>query len=233
MKTVYLDIETIPGQAPGIREDLAAGITPPGSMSKAETIAVWEKEKKPGLVEEAWRRTSFDGALGQIVVIGFAIDGEKPSTIYREKDCTSLGAEAEVLREFFSTIGKWKASEAVTAAWCGHNVVDFDLRFIWQRAVIHGVNPPFCIPFGAKPWGDRIFDTMVQWAGAKNRVSLDKLCRVLGVAGKGSELGDEIDGSKVWDFVKAGKIADVATYCAGDVARVQELHARMTFAGAA
>lgn len=33
----------------------------------------------------------------------------------------------------------------------------------------------------------------------------------------------------VWDFVRAGRIADVATYCAGDVERVRAIHKRMTF----
>jgi 3'-5' exonuclease len=235
VKTLYLDIETIPAQNPAVREELAAGITPPGNMSKADTIAAWEKEKKPGLVEEAWRRTSFDGALGQIVVIGYAVDDEVPITLFDRADATkpvpTLADEAKVLKSFFGALGQMNANEAVVTTWCGHNVVDFDLRFIFQRAVIQGIRPPFVIPFNAKPWGDRVFDTMVQWAGAKNRIGLDKLCKVLGVAGKGSELGDEIDGSKVWDFVKDGRIADVATYCAGDVARVREIHKRMTFGG--
>jgi hypothetical protein len=233
MKTLYLDIETIPAQNPAVREDLAAGITPPGSMSKAETIAAWEKEKKPGLVEEAWRRTSFDGALGQVVVIGYAVDDQTPQTLWAPADkVLTLGAEVEILKGFYAALGQMNAKDAVVATWCGHNVVDFDLRFIFQRSVIHGIRPPFVIPFDARPWGDRVFDTMVQWAGVKNRVSLDKLCKVLGVAGKGSEIGDDIDGSKVWDFVKAGKIAEVATYCAGDVERVREIHKRMTFGGA-
>lgn len=71
---------------------------------------------------------------------------------------------------------------------------------------------------------------MTAWAGIGNRISLDKLCRVMGIPTKGSEIGDEIDGSKVWDFVQAGRIADVATYCCGDVERVREIHRRMTFA---
>jgi len=52
---------------------------------------------------------------------------------------------------------------------------------------------------------------------------------VLGIDAKGSELGDEIDGSKVWDFIREGRIADVAAYCGGDVARAREMHRRLTF----
>ena len=103
---------------------------------------------------------------------------------------------------------------------------------LYQRSVVHGIKPPYWIPFDAKPWGDRVFDTMLAWAGARGRVGQDKLCRILGIDAKGSELGDEIDGSKVWDFVKEGRIAEVATYCGGDVQRAKEIHQRLTFAEA-
>ena len=74
---------------------------------------------------------------------------------------------------------------------------------------------------------------MTAWAGARGTVSLDKLCKVFGIATKGSEIEDEIDGSKVWEFVQAGRIDDVAKYCAGDVERVRQIHKRLTFAQAA
>jgi predicted PolB exonuclease-like 3'-5' exonuclease len=77
-----------------------------------------------------------------------------------------------------------------------------------------------------------VFDTMLAWAGGRGRVGQDKLCRVLGIDAKGSELGDEIDGSKVWDYIKDGRIADVAKYCGGDVNRARDLHRRLTFTAA-
>lgn len=232
MTRLFLDIETIPTQDQAARAEIAAGVTPPGSMSKADTIAAWEKEKKPALVEEAWRRTSFDGALGQIVVIGCALEDAKPACHFESdpKRCTTLAAEAAVLRAFFKSLQKVPETERHGLVVVGHNVAEFDLRFIWQRSVIHGIRPPHWMPWNAKPWGDRVFDTMLAWAGARGRISLDKLCKVLGVAGKGSEIGDEIDGSKVWDFVASGRIAEVATYCEADVARAREIHARLTFA---
>ena len=47
MMKIYLDIETIPGQSPELKTEIAATIKPPGSMKKAETIARWEAEEKP------------------------------------------------------------------------------------------------------------------------------------------------------------------------------------------
>ena len=49
---------------------------------------------------------------------------------------------------------------------------------------------------------------------------------------KGSEFDnpdDEIDGAGVWDAVAAGRIVDVATYCAADVERTRSMYWRMTF----
>jgi predicted PolB exonuclease-like 3'-5' exonuclease len=67
---------------------------------------------------------------------------------------------------------------------------------------------------------------MTAWAGARNRVSLDKLCKAFGIeTPKGG-----IDGSKVWDYVKAGKIDEVAAYCARDVEATRKVYKRLTFA---
>src|SRR5574337_886391 len=112
----------------------------------------------------------------------------------------------------------------------GHNHAGFDLRFIWQRAVILGVKPPIWWPHNARPWDtDVVFDTMVQWAGTGNRISMDNLCAALGLPGK----SEGMDGSMVWDAVKDGRISEVADYCKGDVERTRAIYKRMTFAEAA
>lgn len=233
---ITLDIETVPDQTPGAKEAIAAGLTPPGNISKAETIAKWMEETRPILAEEAWRKTALDGAAGQIVVASLAINDAPPLTFFDEAWQT---AEVRILKALFAAIEDATGGRALAGGgragvkplFIGHCLVDFDLRFIFQRAVIHGIQPPACIPFNAKPWGDEVFDTMTQWAGAKGRIKLDRLCRTLGIATKGHELdsGDDIDGSKVWDFVKAGRIVEVADYCAGDVERARQAYKRMTF----
>lgn len=236
---IYLDIETIPGQAPGLIEQFAAGITAPASYKKPESIAEWERDNKQAMAEEAWRKTSFDGAIGHIAVIGFAIGDGQPMTLYSDQ-YGDKAAERDILSQFFGAVSDAGSrmlsggSRNVPApTFIGHNVLDFDLRFIFQRAVMLGVRPPSCIPFDAKPWDKTVFDTMTAWAGARNRVSLDKLCKAFEIDGKGSEIGEEIDGSMVWDFVRDGRIADVAKYCAGDVERTREIHKRLTFESAA
>jgi predicted PolB exonuclease-like 3'-5' exonuclease len=73
---------------------------------------------------------------------------------------------------------------------------------------------------------------MTAWAGWGGRISLDALCKALDIPTKGTELdGEDIDGSKVWDFVQAGRVSDVATYCMADVERVRTVYKRMNFVG--
>jgi hypothetical protein len=53
MVMIVIDIETLPTDREDVKQMIAAGITPPGSMKKPETIAKWEAEQKPAAVEEA------------------------------------------------------------------------------------------------------------------------------------------------------------------------------------
>lgn len=238
---VYLDIETIPGQDPAVldalRADAAiekAAVRAPSNykdQAKIDEFIAGKHAEIDAGIEEKWRKTSFDGAYGQIVVAAIAIDDAPPDAFYLDEWAT---AERYILRDLFCTLRNAHNPSCMTRpTFIGHNIVGFDLRFIFQRAVLNRVIPASIIPFNARPWDDTVFDTMIAWAGVGNRVSLDKLCGAFGLPKKGSEIGDEIDGSKVWDYVQAGRIADVAEYCKADVERTRALHRRMTFAEAA
>ena len=223
---IYIDIETIPSQKPEARDEIAKAISVPGNISKPETIAKWHAEKKPLAIEDAWRKTSFNGDRGEVVCIAWAYNDETPESVQRDVN----GSEAELLGAFFSNIAKNMKSMHRLPTFIGHNVRDFDLRFLWHRAVILGVKPEVSLPHNVRPGDDRIYDTMTEWAGWGGKISLDRLCRALGIPLKGSELGgEEIDGSKVWDFVEAGRIDEVVAYCRADVERVRGVHQRMTF----
>lgn len=224
---LYIDIETIPGQRPGIREEIAKGINAPGQYKKPESIAEWERDQKPALVEEAWLKTSFNGAIGEIVVASFAVGDGDVVTITTE-DWQNPASEAAMLRKLAEAIGDCiPNAHIVGMPVVGHYVTGFDLRFIAQRSIIHGVRPHPILARAAqaKPWEmDKVFDTMVQWAGVGNSISLDKLCKAMGIPGKG-----DMDGSKVWPAVRDGRIAEVAAYCPDDVRKVRAVHRRMTF----
>lgn len=208
---LYLDIETIPCNDAELVAEIAASITAPKTMSKPETIAKWEAEEKPGLVKEAVSKTAFDGGLGRVVCIGYALDEGAIQTRH-------VGSEWKVLNDFFGETNHLEGLQVV-----GHNV-GWDIRFLWQRAVVHGMTRPRWLRAAAKakPWD--IEDTMLLWNPERDRkVSLDKLCKVLGVQ---TPKGD-LDGSKVWAAFQEGRLAEIATYCAGDVAAVRACHQRM------
>lgn len=219
---ITIDLETCPAQNEAVREEIAATISHPANISKAETIAAWHAEKKPAAVEEAWRKTSFDGAYGHICVVGLAFDDEPAQAIYSTDWHDS---EAQILTKLFDAIdARIDAHPNVRPRFVGHNLVEFDLRFLFQRCVVLGVRPSRHIPFSAKPWDDAVYDTMVRW-GARAGGSLNKISKALGLGSKG-----DLDGSKVWDYVRDGRIAEVADYCKNDVDLTRALYKRMTFA---
>ena len=234
---IYLDIETIPAQRPGVLEEIKkeaehakAAIKSPSNYKDEAKIAEYVLAKQAEIDAETdvkWRKTSFDGAFGQIVAISVAFDDGTPANIYSENWSSD---EPRLLSEFYDLLrSAHNPASDRKPVFIGHNLVAFDLRFLMHRSMILGVQPPSFIPFDARPWDDSVFDTMVKWAGVGNRVSLDKLCKVFNVPTKGTEIDEEIDGSLVWDFVKDGRIRDVALYCGGDVERVRMIHRRMTF----
>ena len=221
MQFLFLDLETLPTDRQDVRELIAAKVSPPGNISKAETIAKWMEESKPAAVEEAVAKTSLDGTFGRVCVIGWSIDDRITSTVMSEDN------ERHVLEEFYDHMNAARLNVFETCV-VGHNVSAFDLRFLVQRFMVHGIKPPAVIARAAqaKPWeSEKVFDTMVQWAGTGNRVSLERLCMALGVESPKTD----IDGSKVAAAVAAGRIADVADYCAGDVMAVRSVWKRMTF----
>lgn len=217
MINVYVDIETIPSQKPGLLAEIRAGIQPPGNISKPETIAKWMDENADAAAEEAYRKTAFDGALGEIICIGYAFNDELVDVICRR---SIEDSETDLLRTFFH-----KFSSTSHYTFIGHNIIGFDLRFLFQRAVTNRVQPLYPLPVDSRYNGDRTYDTMLGWAGWGNRVKLSKVCDALGIPVKTGG----IDGSMVWDAVRDGRIDEVAEYCKEDVAAVRSVHRRMTF----
>jgi hypothetical protein len=219
---LYIDIETIGTEREDVRKYIAATIKPPGTYKKAETIAKWEAEEKPQAIQDAIQKTGLDGAFGQVVVIGYAIDDLPVHTIYSDNEYMALlQFNAELSK-------KIPVNKLFDTTVVGHNIAGFDLRFLFQRQIVHKLKPhPVMIrATQAKPWeSEKVFDTMVQFAGQGNRISLEKLCLALSLPSPKGEM----DGSQVWDFIKAGKSDEVQKYCKADVEAVRQIHSRMKF----
>lgn len=215
---LYLDIETVPCEDEALKAEVAAGITPPGNYKKAETIAEWEKNEKPKLIEEALQKTGLDGGFGRVLCIGWAVDDGPVQVAHEAEERLLLQVVLDEWAEFLD-----RAPTVV-----GHNVAGFDLRFLWQRCVVNGVFPQGLLnAMQAKPWDKGLQDTMLMWH-PQNKVSLAKLCKILGIP-----KDDPVEGSQVSALFKAGEIDKVLEHCKSDVEAVRACHRRMTFRRAA
>jgi len=106
----------------------------------------------------------------------------------------------------------------------GHNVIGFDLPFIFQRCLINNICAPSLIDLGE--YNVRgVFDTMHRWwLGAKRNVSLDDIAWALGIE---SSKTAAVEGSKVFDLYHAGKLAEIREYNLNDVRVTRKVYERM------
>lgn len=212
MHKLFLDIETLPA-----------------ADDKLETLRMLFDKKNPEFDQEKFdeflQKTNFDGAFGRILCIGYAVDDEEPKNFYNENN------EKKTLQEF------WDLVNALSIAprnaqypdygllFVGHNVMDFDLRFIYQRSIALGVKPAYEISF-ARYRNYPIFDTMKEWVRwSNNGVGLEYLALALGIPSP----KDGIDGSQVAEFYKKGKVNDILEYCKRDVSTTRDMYRKMTF----
>lgn len=247
----FFDLETIPDQHPeafekflklaqvtvdaptgSTKTSLGAELNLTDSQVKAASLdelkKAWVEKMGPALIQmkadELWRKTSFDGAQGELATIAYAIDDGEVKKFIRGG--ASRTSERELLREYFSSLchdlGRLDGN-TTNPCLIGHNIEAFDLPFLFKRAVILQVEPP--INLHPARYSKDIYDTMLKWAGYNGRISLENLCLALGLP---SPKGD-MDGSQVWDYVASGRIAEVGDYNASDVEAVRNCHARMTF----
>ena len=219
MNIVYLDIETIPNQSAEYRAEVRKNITAPAQYKKQDSIDKWIAENGDAAADEAVAKTSFDPAFGHICTIGFAVEDGDVKAVHAE----SVEGEALVIETFFAALPKMGRN-----CFIGHYITGFDLRFILCRAVVLGVKLPVStiFPRDTKPWGDEVFDTMTAWAGARDRISQDNLCKALGLECKG-----DFDGSMVAKAWAKGEHQKIAEYCKRDVETVRAIYRRFQAVG--
>jgi hypothetical protein len=134
------------------------------------------------------------------------------------------GFEQDEKKSLLAFLEFMKNFDCDTDELVGHNLIGFDLPFIFQRCLVH------CI--SAKPLVDLsefrvrgVFDTMHQWwLGAKRFVSLDDVAWALGIE---SSKTATAEGSKVFDLYQAGKLAEIREYNLNDVRVTRKVYERM------
>jgi hypothetical protein len=106
----------------------------------------------------------------------------------------------------------------------GHNIIGFDLPFIFQRCLANNI--------AAKPFVNLgeynvrgVFDTMRGWwLGGRQRVGLDDMAWALGFE---SSKTSEVEGSKVFELYQAGRLAEIREYNLNDVRVTRKAYERM------
>jgi hypothetical protein len=162
---------------------------------------------------EIIKKLSLSAATARILCLAYAIEPQADSPVE-----VLHGEEDEIIRSF------WKLA-AECHLFVGHNILDFDLRFIYQRSIINQIKPSREIPF-ARFRNNPVYDTMHEWSKwGREHVSLDLLARALGIPSP----KEGLDGSKVYPYYCAGKLPDICDYCKRDVETVRQIYRRLTF----
>ena len=150
----------------------------------AKAVAEWERGDKAAL----------KAITGSVALIMFT-DG---STMHVFDTATQ--SEAEMLDDFWLTLEELRPSTII-----GHNLINFDMKFLVRRSMIVGVDVPerYIAPLFDKYKQTLYVDTMQFWGlGEYNyMISLAKLCAVFGIAVKESE---EHETLKI-DLLQTGK----------------------------
>jgi len=158
-------------------------------------------------------RGALDALTGRIVCIGMLIDDGQIVTEITLAD----EDERRLITEFWRTI-------APSDVLVGHNILDFDLRFLRQRSWILGIEPSRKVDTRKYYSGD-VVDTLQLWTnwGNKKGATLDALGVALGCGGK---TGSGANVAKMWaeqnlDAIKA--------YCRQDVRVAYQIFCRLTY----
>jgi hypothetical protein len=226
-----LDIETLalPGfrdrVGPKLEKDLKLGYMRMEQQQRyLEDIAAEE--------ERVYQLGSLNATSGRVLSIavhvgpipGFEIEGLTSNQGEHAFGIDQEGneqEEAQALRDFLALISDFdlECDEIV-----GHNIIGFDLPFIYQRCLVNSI--PARPPINLGEYNVRgVFDTMkAWWLGSRNRVGLDDIAWALGIE---SSKTSEVEGSKVFDLYQAGRLAEIREYNLNDVRVTRKVYERL------
>lgn len=134
------------------------------------------------------------------------------------------GDEQDEKNVLLNFLGLMRTFNPETDEIVGHNIIGFDLPFIFQRCLVNSISARPFVNLGE--YNVRgVFDTMRHWwLGDKRRVSLDDIAWALGIE---SSKTAEVEGSKVFDLYHAGKLDLIREYNLNDVRLTRKVYERM------
>lgn len=210
-RVITIDIETLPAAEP------------------LEILLSEKEQEDEESAHKAHRKTALNGDFGRILCIGCC--DERPDGTRKmkflgwDKEQDRLHAdEGLILKEFWAMMRNFNPNRDHLV---GHNIFDFDLRFIVKRSIINRVRPTVKLSF-ARFRSQPVFDTMCEWDcwNFSSRVSLDKLAFALSLP---TSKSDEVNGSRIFDLYQAGRHKEIREYCLQDVRLTRQIYKLMTF----
>ena len=118
----------------------------------------------------------------------------------------------------------WEIARSVNL-FIGFNAIDFDLRFLVQRSMLLGVKP---VDISFERYSSSpVYDVMWEWTrwSSGYKISLDDLAKAFDMPSSKGEL----DGSRVHEYYKKGKIKEITEYCGADVDLTRKIYKKMIF----
>lgn len=204
MRKIFLDIETLPPDEE--------------TFEAAKNLETCD--------DKEFRDLALKAEKGRLLTIGVIVEENgvvtKQGLFGRDRATGEFHLdEAKTLRSFWQMVGNINPHRDL---FIGHNILDFDLAFLIKKSIINRIKPPVISfrRFQRQP----IFDTMWEWSLWRYRISMNDVAEAIGIQ---SSKGGDIDGSRIYDYFRAGKHHEIALYCMRDVECTREIYYCINF----
>jgi DNA polymerase elongation subunit (family B) len=219
MRKIVFDIETCSVPFESLSESQQEYLLRYAEKESDEKV----KELK---VDEAIRYTSLYPYTAKVIAIGiYDVDKEKSYVYYASEIAEEWNSEKNVhykgLSEKEMLNSFWRIIE-VTDQIITFNGRNFDAPFLMIRSALHSIKPGKNIVSKRFDSGFHI-DLLEQFTyyGLTRKFNLDFYCQAFGV---NSPKSKGISGMEVKNLYEAGRIKDIAVYCADDIYATYQLY---------
>jgi len=221
IKFMAVDIETAPTVDKGVMETLYKKLSPPKNYKDEEKIKEYMTDKLMETVD----KTALNPLWGSIISIAIATNAST-DVKYADGETSEYDIVSWAVKEMTSFMSSTSFNEGHMLT--GHNVIEFDLPFIFKRAALLDVPTDGLISPSTKPWhvAERVYDTMLKWGKPFPR--LKELAGQMGLL-RGDE--DDDTGADALQAWKDGDMERVATHNRNDAEVSLRLAYKMFAAG--
>lgn len=218
VRRVFIDVETLPPPEefrPLIKPELIRQLSP-----RALNLCP----------DEQFRLLALHAEYGRLLAVGVIVEQDRRvlcrGVLGRERSTGLFHLdEARTLRGFWKLLKDFNLRRDLIV---GHNVMDFDLPFLYKRSRINRVLPGVLFNF-ARYKSSPIFDTMREWTHWNPHAPQISLAHLADILQIGINKTEGIDGSRVYDEFTGGNHELIARYCLQDVMVVRAVYYRMVF----